>query len=339
VLKPSLKTTLMLIMKRIIKKYILRRQEIIRIIYKETPDEQRTISQYTTPFILKYLQPATPEISSEKELSILHNYNFDAYIVGSDQVWRAAYTGDALRNYFLDFVKSKDTKKISYAASFGLKTWQCSRKLTHEIAFLLKRFDAVSVREDSGVELCKLYLNIEADHVLDPTFLLQPEDYMQLVSNESTPQSPGNLLVYIIENSEHKKTSLDRISNYFRYTPFSVHKKTSEIDGPLEDRVFPPVTCWLRGFMDAKYVFTDSYHGCVFSILFNKPFIVFGNQDRGMARFDSLLRMYGLEDRLISCAEELTDKRLLAEIDWKHVNFIMKEKRKHSEAFLKNSLL
>ena len=67
----------------------------------------------------------------------------------------------------------------------------------------------------------------------------------------------------------------------------------------------PAVEQWLRGFMDARYVVVDSFHGCVFSILFNKPFIAIANSGRGETRFTSLLKTFGLSSRLIHGAEEL----------------------------------
>lgn len=66
------------------------------------------------------------------------------------------------------------------------------------------------------------------------------------------------------------------------------------------DFIQPSVEKWLRAFMDARFVITDSFHACVFSILFHKPFIVMGNEYRGNTRFDSLLNMFGLTDRLVT---------------------------------------
>jgi len=95
---------------------------------------------------------------------------------------------------------------------------------------------------------------------------------------------------------------------------------------------------WLKSFIDAEYVVTDSFHGCVFSIIFNKPFIAIGNKDRGMARFNSLLKMFNLEDRLISSADELADKLLLSKINWASINYKIIKERKKSNDFLQKNL-
>ena len=86
---------------------------------------------------------------------------------------------------------------------------------------------------------------------------------------------------------------------------------------PLSERIQTPVEVWLRGFMDAKFVVTDSFHACVFSILFNKPFIAYGNVGRGMDRFYSLLDIFGLRDRLITSHTTYLPTK---EIEWEKVN-------------------
>jgi exopolysaccharide biosynthesis predicted pyruvyltransferase EpsI len=102
----------------------------------------------------------------------------------------------------------------------------------------------------------------------------------------------------------------------------------------IEDCIFPPATAWLRGFMDAEFVVTDSFHGTVFSILFNKPFIAIGNQDRGLARFSSLLKLFNLENRLIQTSTDIDDKLLHEKINWEKVNAILREKKEQSLRFL-----
>ena len=94
---------------------------------------------------------------------------------------------------------------------------------------------------------------------------------------------------------------------------------------------------WLRGFYDAKFVFTDSFHACAFSINFNKPFLVYGNKERGMSRFVSLLSEFDLDDQLIDCYYETKNKKV-KEIDWLAVNAILEKKRAEAARFLNNVL-
>ena len=120
-------------------------------------------------------------------------------------------------------------------------------------------------------------------------------------------------------------------------TPFYVNSKYNNAEAPLEERIQQPVEKWLRAFHDAEFVITDSFHACVFSIIFNKPFIVYGNKERGFARFESLLNMFGLEDRLVSSLNE-TKTAIEKPIDWERVNSIHKQMKEKSLSFLVNNL-
>ena len=121
--------------------------------------------------------------SNDKALE-LKKQNFDTVIVGSDQVWRTEYTIPlAGYNFFLDFINSKKTKKISYAASLGTDTWSEDSKSTKIISKLLKDFHKVSVREKSSVNVLKDTLGIDANHNLDPTLLMVKKDYVSLIKS------------------------------------------------------------------------------------------------------------------------------------------------------------
>ncbi|MBN2903995.1 MAG: polysaccharide pyruvyl transferase family protein, partial [Enterococcus sp.] len=125
-------------------------------------------------FVLKNIRSVTVKDFTPGLTQI---YGLDAYVVGSDQVWRPAFNlGPRLVNMFLDFA-GDDVKKISYAASFGCKEWEYTEEQELQCGKLAKRFDAISVREASGVDLCKEHFGVDATLVLDPTLLLDKEDY------------------------------------------------------------------------------------------------------------------------------------------------------------------
>ena len=105
----------------------------------------------------------------------------------------------------------------------------------------------------------------------------------------------------------------------------------------IEDCVFTGVTAWLRAFVDAEMTIVDSFHGMVFSIIFNKPFWVIGNAQRGMSRFTSLLKVFHLEDRLLD-TEHLDEVDFSKSIDWVRVNAILEEKRNECKLLLLNKL-
>lgn len=261
--------------------------------------ERPVIRKHTDRFLSQYLK-----LREIKRLAELQQSDYNAFVVGSDQVWRQIYFvgmwGANISNAFLSFTKGWDIKRIAYAASFGVDFWEYNGSDTLVCAEEAKTFDAISVREDSGVDLCRERLGVEATHVLDPTLLLSKDDYMKLVSAANTPQSPGDMLCYILDQTAFKTEVINRISAAQHLTPFNVNAQVDNSALPVEQRIQPPLEAWLRGFYDAKFVVTDSFHACVFSIIFGKPFIAIGNASRGMTRFTSLLRLFGLESRLIT---------------------------------------
>lgn len=311
--------------KRIVKNLIGRK---FPLFYEQKINrEQPIIRQYTNEFIHKYIH-----LKQYDTFSDIQPFEYNAFIVGSDQVWRPQYFGiNQIENAYLKFTKNWNVKRIAYATSFGTYDWEYTPKQTKECSQLAKLFDHISVREDSGIELCKKFLGVNAQHVLDPTMLLDKQDYINVFETTHTPKSKGNLLYYVLDETKEKKDILERIIVQKGLIPFNVKSKSNNIYAPITDRIQPSLEQWLRGFYDADFIFTDSFHACVFSILFNKPFIVYGNKTRGMSRFLSLLTMFGLEDALVTTSSSLPS----IDFDWQKVNFILSQKRKESHAFLK----
>lgn len=320
-------------LKKLLKKYIFsyisKKWKHIRF--------QNDIEKNTNYFIEKYINPKTKSIYTRKDFRRIVLDKYDAYVVGSDQVWRPSMY--KFINYaFFSFVKNPNAILFSYAPSFGVEYWEYTDKQTIKYKEQLRRFKAVSVREDSGVELCKKYFGTDAIQVLDPTMLLTLEDYRKIIKQENEPKHNGELLSYILDYSEDKQDLEDMISKELNLKSFTVGVKSNNIDIEIKDMIYPTVTSWLRGFEDAKYVITDSFHGCVFSIIFNKPFIVYGNEKRGISRFNSLLKMFRLEDRLIMNKKEITIDNIRKDINWIFVNNRKEELIKESKNYLSKSL-
>ena len=286
--------------------------------------EKSIISQNTIAFRKKYIPKISELFTKDKDMKKLNNMGFDAFIVGSDQSWRPRYS-PSIRNYFFDFAKNdKNIKRISYAVSFGVSDWEFSARDTKVCASLAKKFDAISVRENSGVKLVNDYFGMEAVHLVDPTMLLTVQHYQNIIKQENIKESDGELKVYVLDISTKKQKFINSIADKLGLKQFQImpHKrlKNSRID-IIDDFIFPNPAKWLRGYQDAKFVIADSFHGTVFAILFNIPFLALGNERRGMARFESLLKMFELEDRLITNLDNIdVDKILEAKIDWNRVN-------------------
>lgn len=275
----------------------------------------------------------------------LRNADFDALVVGSDQVWRKIYCED-IGISFLEFAKNwTNIKRIAYAASFGTDTWVNMHSWqVKRCVRLAAKFDAISVREASGTALCKQHFNREAMHVLDPTMLLDADDYLAVSSQFHIDMDHRSLFCYVLDTRAETTTAINGITARLGLTPhYCMPKYTDIITSKearrhLDESTFPPVEQWLQSFVNASMVFTDSFHGTVFSIIFNKPFWVIGNKERGMARFDALLGIYGLQDRIIS-PEQLATADLNAPIDWQRVNDIREQWKQKSLKFLTDNLI
>lgn len=284
------------------------------------------------PLADKYLRPKTAPIYSHEEL-LKYGNEFDAYIVGSDQVWRPIYVPD-IKEFFFDFVKRPNAKIISYAASFGNSSPEYSMEEVSACRKLVKRFSTVTLREESGEHVFN-NLGFKCDKVhivLDPTMLLSKDFYMQMT--EAAQKGKGGLYCYVLDCNEKVTQIVDMVSKEKNLKPYYILDRNK---WESKSYVMPSIEDWLYGFINADFVITDSFHGTVFSIIFNKPFVVCTNDRRGNERFKSLLSIFNLNNRLVSC---LTDAVKIASIgiNWKDVNEKLEQKKDFSTRILKESL-
>lgn len=313
------------ICKRLIKRYLLGKDiDILR-----APHEliRKNTDRFIRHYICRYkFRKWTPDIAKK----------FDAIVVGSDQIWRPEYF-QPIECAFLSFLGNSKVKRISYAASFGVDSCEYTEEQLNICSSLLKKFDAVSVREFSGVKLCSNYFGVDAVQMLDPTLLLSTDDYRCLINNATTTPSKGNMLVYMLDKTEEKINLVNRIATEKGLTPFWLDSPDERNEkSPLRERVKMSVEQWLRSFDDAEFVFTDSFHGCIFSIIFRKQFIALGNKLRGLSRFSSLLRLFGLEERLILSAEEYEDN--MSSIEYGNIYDKLSALRDKSILYLKTNI-
>lgn len=263
---------------------------------------------------------------------------FPAYIVGSDQVWRNWGFVDEKKElgyYFLNFLQSKKPKRVAYAASFGkssLGEAQVSRDFVEYIKPHVKKFDGVSVRERSGVDIVKNAWGVNATQVLDPTMLLDSGEYSNIISNSPyTLVDQNGIFAYILKTSKRKT---DIINDVKHQTKTDVHYLNL-----LEQEVLPPLEQWLKNIRDADIVVTDSFHGAVFAIINNRNFWVIENAHGGVTRLTSLLKLLGLEGRMVS--ENDAPKKNVdwsKPVDWNNVNRLLAEQRRMSAQWLLKKL-
>lgn len=306
--------------------------------YTLPPSEDNYVRQNIIPFVENRYGRISPTIYTGKELRrYVEQEKFDGFVVGSDQVWRPCYS-PSIGNYYLDFLPNESgMKRIAYAASFGVDNWEYNPSDTKKCAQLAKKFDLITVRESSGVDLVRKYFNSTAIHVADPTLLLDRDDYDSLVDG-STVQlrtSDGHLFSYVLDGKSELDSAIMNCSAATGYKPYYCNAKR-KYNSPedlrhLDECIFPAVEQWLKSFQDADMIITDSFHGTVFSIIYNKPFWVILNNSRGAARFHSLLDKFGLANRIVNQSKNIDWKE---PIDWSAINMRRKEFADYSKELL-----
>lgn len=293
-------------------------------------------------FVEKYIVPRTSEIDTRSKMDGIRKEGFVGYVVGSDQVWRVKNVRGADYNFFLDFTKDDAVKRISYAASFGVDYWddnQDASKSIKEVKPLLEKFDAISVREDSGVRICNEVFGVPAVHVLDPTLLVNKEEY--IANFKLKDVSDKYLAVYILDMTLEKVRIISKVSEEL-HLPVKYINQPKKVLGwmpkSISEIVKPGVKHWMQSILEAQFVLTDSFHGMAFSILFEKQFLVIGNESRGLTRFTSLLAALGLTSRKIS--PETTDFSMCTseKINYFEIGKYLKKNRSKAFSFLIHNL-
>ena len=289
----------------------------------------RWIRRYTDVFIYKHIEMRS---LSDEEWNASLAKDYDVFIVGSDQVWRPCYALP-IERYFLSFLDATGSNpRIAYAASFCTENCEFSANQILDCRKLLQKFSFVSVREQSGTEICKRIFGVQASHVLDPTLLLSKTEYQYLIKD--VHPSKGDLMVYILDEIISTEYRIKQFAHAEGLTPFRINIKVENLQVKIIDSQQPPVEQWLQGFMDAKLIVTDSFHVCVFAIIFNKPFICIGNNERGMTRFHSLLDLFGLQH----CLFDENQSFEIPKINWGKINLILDQLRKESLFSLEQAL-
>lgn len=264
---------------------------------------------------------------------------YDAFVVGSDQVWRPKYFGK-IEDAFLGFAARWNVRRVAYAASFGVDQLEYTYQQLEECSALLGRFDAVSVRESSAVTVCDEWFGREeVAHVLDPVLLLSAEHYAALAQRSARRPCRGRILSYILDGDRSKYFVLQRVEGWLGISSHEAYIPDRDRRLPLEQRIVPDICQWLSCFADAEFVVTDSFHGCVLSVLFHKPFIALCNIGRGMSRIQSFLETLGLDDRIVHGIDPDDDgEYYLSGIDWERVDARLEEMKGSSMDFLRNAL-
>lgn len=256
----------------------------------------------------------------------------DVYMTGSDQVWNSTHNQGIDKFFFLDFLP-ENAKRIAYAASFGkseLDPWEIEETQT-----LLKRYQTISVREKSGLNILQSLGISNGQHVLDPTLLLDKEEWEKKCLPLNIKEK--YVLIYSVESNKNKlieyAKSIAKALNLKIYMVEWGVKKHPGVDKMICN--ISPLTL-MSYFIQADYIVASSFHGTAFSINLNKPFISVA-PERFNTRVDSLLAATKLEDRLIK-DNGFNLTKALEPINYIQVNNRMQEQRKHSYSFLTTAI-
>ncbi|MDM1503177.1 polysaccharide pyruvyl transferase family protein [Myroides marinus] len=324
-------------------KQIILRHHTTKIFYK---NQYEKVIEESQNFIKKYIRVKSLYNPTDTDLiKVIEELDIATIIVGSDQVWRPKYVNNIYHEFLSFLPLNSKIKRISYAASFGTDVWEYNEIQQKRCKDYLKKFSVVSVRELGGIELCKKYFDRNAELVLDPTLLLKKEDYVSICNLRLKSEFKNSVFTYVLDRSSDKLDVINKVSEMLNYKVFENQPKCAEADSwnlryNLDSFKFPSIEGWLEGFYNADFIVTDSFHGTVFAILFNKPFITIVNESRGKARFVSLLEMFDLSDRLVDNVKVFQQNSSIVNqsIDYVTVNEKVKELRALSLDFLKSNI-
>lgn len=255
------------------------------------------------------------------------NSKYEYFVVGSDQVWNPRMN-KVSSFFFLDFADKH--KRIAYAPSFGVSELPISvnsvyQQWINEIPYL-------SVREEDGAKIIKNLAGREADVLVDPTVLLTKERWLDIAKAASNKPSKSYLLTYFLGGIPSKyKEQINKIAQIKGLKIINlgdVNESDTYRTGPSE---------FIDYINDCSVFCTDSFHGAVFSILLQKPFIVYEREGAVSmySRIDTLLNKFDLNDR--KC-EKIENNKNVFDVDFSHTLPLLNKEREHAISFLKNAL-
>lgn len=259
---------------------------------------------------------------------------YDAYVCGSDQIWNPYFQGMDPA-YYLKF--APQDKRIAYAPSLGTIQIDDQRKTI--LKEYIKEIPFVSVREESGAKLVSELIGRDVKNVLDPTLLLPPK-WWEDFSGGATPDKPY-VLTFLFDNSKYPRKVAMQIAQEHGYDIISIPDSFADLFFPSRKEISIGPERFVNLFKNASFICTQSFHGVILSLIYNRPFYVFDRETKAyvsgvFSRINDLLRLVGLEDRILKSDQIVPKNRF--EIDYARVNSILEEKRKESMDYLKNSL-
>lgn len=284
-------------------------------------------------FLLKYCGINTAMIHS------VTGNKFDLYIAGSDQIWNTDIP-EVFADYEYFFPNlSDEAKRIAYSASIGMDYEKIDRSLFKKY---LTKFDKISLREKSYVNIISELSEMECENTLDPTMLLEQKDYERLIRKTDFSDEPflfhfwydlGNGGLWSIE-------TVNALARKYRLSVKHIIPPEEAVMNQLivnkSNYIFQEgIEEFLWCIKNAQVVVTNSFHGAVFSILFKKPLYIYYPEIR-KCRQENLVNMFNLQDRVIR--GYISPNNLNLKMDYESISVILERERKRSLHFLKNAI-
>lgn len=307
--------------------------------------------RYIIPDDCIAMQHANTHYNCSPQLDYTELWKFneicDKFIVGGDQLWNN-HIPFVKEDTFLNFV-SDDKIKASYSTSFGAASHNPPPEHLNKMAPLLRRFDAISVRENYAVGIAETKYGARAVEMIDAVFLPNVKEYYK-VAEEADCTLPKKYLVgFILDPSEEKRIHIEAIAKKLNLEVLMIPDAAAASREIFKEtfkglQILEPLSVanFLKAYKDAAYVVTDSFHGTCMSYVFKKSFNVYFNEKRGSDRFISLMKILDLMSRRIyttSSVEDIVENENVSfDISWEKADENVKEARAKALEWLKDSL-
>lgn len=266
----------------------------------------------------------------------------DSFLLGSDQMWTESTTKLVGYSFFLDFA-DKEKKKIACATSFGASKFNSDLKMRYTARDYLKQFDAISVRENSGVEICRDKFGINAEQIIDPIFWEGEKVFDEIIIKNDCNDLPERyLLCYMLDPDCEKRDLVQyvakknqlKILTVFGLKEYEGAKNNWNIGAIVEK---PTIEEFLLLIKNCEFLLTDSHHGTCLGIIFHKNYFAIGNEKRGIDRFTTVAKKLGTTDRILSLPTNYDVIDQISEIDYKEVDARLNQEVMRAKEWLINA--
>lgn len=255
---------------------------------------------------------------------------FDMFLCGSDQIWKPV-NNKLDENYFLNFISDDRKLKVAYAPSFGVS--KINEDLNEKVYSMLKDFTSISVREKEGQEILRRIGIHNVNVVLDPTFLLKKGDWDKFVKTPIIKEK--YIVAYCLDHSKEFMQALKKIKEIKKIKVVLISGLGVNLVKNIDEVFYGGPQDFLNLIKNAEYVFTNSFHAIIFSIIFNKDFLTVKHR-KSNSRIDTLLKTFGLESRLVNTFDDISS--VIDNMNYQNIDNLIIKNRQSSIEFLKKAL-